>query len=160
MELKKTSKLIVMGVGEYVLTFLIFYAFTVALHEWFHLSVAQYFGGVGTIHKTWYGGVVKYTTSPSYPFLTALAGGIGVALFYFLLFFLDWLDDIEQAAALFPLATSQLAYGIAEGAIFPFVTLGEFYNIAQIALAIGWLVGMIPSVYWLLKSLASHIKSN
>lgn len=156
---KESIKLILMGIGEYVLTLLIFYAFTVALHEWFHLTAVQLLGGDGYITKTWFGGLMTFTERPAYPVITAFAGGIGVAFFFFLLFFLDWLDDKEQASALFPLATSQLAYGIAEGIFLFIVTPEQFYDIAQIALGIGWVIGIIPSIYWLMQTIEGHIKS-
>jgi hypothetical protein len=147
---------VIFSIAEYFLTLLIFYATTVPIHEWFHLEVAQFFGGDGVIVKTVYGGAMRFTSMPDGLIgltATAFAGGIGVALIYSLIASLDWLDDIEQFAAMIPLITSQLAYGLAEGIFLFSVSLQEFFDIAQIALAIGWVVGLIISFLYI----ANHL---
>lgn len=151
---------IVFSLAEYIVTILIFNAFTVALHEWMHLEVAYFFGGEGYIVKTVYGGVTKFTIMPTYPTITALAGGWGVAGLYLLLMSLDWLDDIEQAAAMIPLITSQFAYGLVEGILVFAISFEEFFNIAQIALAIGWFVGFFISVIYVVNHLWGPLWGN
>ena len=147
---------IIFSLAEYIITILIFYVFTVAIHEWIHLEAVYFFGGDGYIVKTAYGGAMKFTVMPTYPTITAFAGGLGVAGLYLLIMSLDWLDDIEQAAAMIPLATSQFAYGLVEGLLIFTIPFEEFFNIAQIALAIGWFVGFVISFIYV----ANHLWGN
>ena len=143
------------GFFEFVFTFLIFSFFTIAIHEWLHLSVTQYFGGDGYIIKTWYGAGVVWTIRPEYPQLVAFAGGIGVAIFYSFLAFMDWHDDIEQAAALLPIIGAQLAYGIVEGFFILDMPASTFRHYAYQALTVGWIVGFLAAliimVMWLVR---------
>jgi len=144
------AKDVIWGFFEFGLTFIIAMLVTVGIHEWFHLEVTQYFGGDGYIIKTWWGAGVVWTTRPEYPQLVAFAGGLGVALFYGVWAFLDWHDDIEQAAALMPIICSQLCYGIVEGFFILDVPASVFRGYAKDALAIGWTVGFLIAVVLML----------
>ena len=156
------AKDVVWGAFEFALTFLIFYWFTLAIHEWCHLSVLRYFGGDGYIIRTWFGAGIVFTSQPLYPQLVAFAGGIGIAIFYTFLCFMDWDDDIESAAALIPLICSQLAYGIVEGFFIFNVSAKTFSRYASQALTVGWVVGLILSIIviveWLVKLNAKYSK--
>lgn len=147
---------IIFSFAEYFITLLIFYLTTIPLHEWFHLEVVRFFGGNGEIIKTVYGGAMRITSSPNGWIgltATAFAGGIGIAGLYALIASLDWLDDPEQFAAMIPLITSQFAYGIVEGIYLLTVPWENFVEIAQIALIIGWVVGIFISIFYV----ANHL---
>ena len=108
-------KRLFLSLAEYVVCFMLYTWFTVPLHEWIHLEVLKWLGGDGYIIKTWYGGAVIFTKPPSNPTIVALAGGLGVAILYALIFYWDYYDgDWEEAGAVLPQLFSQLFYGVFE----------------------------------------------
>ena len=150
------------GFFEFAVTFFAFNYFRHAIHEWCHLSVLQYFGGQGYIVKSWLGIGVKFTQMPTNVTAVAFAGGIGTALFFALLMYKNWDDDPEVAAAFPPLILSQLFYGIVEG-LWIFGNPDLFNEYASMASNLGSAVGIIVTMYlllkWLIRLSAKYDKS-
>lgn len=145
---------LIWGFFEFAITFFAFAYFRHAIHEWCHLTVLQYFGGDGYIVNNIWGVGVHFTKMPTNVTAVAFAGGLGIALFYLFLMYMDWDDDPEQAAAFPPLILSQLFYGIVEG-MWIFGNPDLYNQYASIAHGLGFGVGVLVSAYlliaWLLR---------
>ena len=89
---------------------------SLGLHEWFHLTLLQIFGGQGHIIMTFYGAAVVIDQPSTHMSLMTFAGGWGVALFFSVLAFFDWWHrDVPEWAALLPTIAGQATYGTFEG---------------------------------------------
>ena len=149
------TKEVFWGFFEFTIILVAFKFFTHSIHEWIHLEVLQYFGGDGYIVKSLFGVGVHFTKLPTNTMATALAGGLGVALFYTLLMCLDWDDDPPAAAAFPPLILTQLTYGIIEGFYIFSMPVDDFNKITGIVWGISMVVGLLISIVllilWLMR---------
>lgn len=141
---------LVWGFFEFIVTFLAFNYFRHAIHEWVHLQVLQRFGGQGYIVDNIFGVGVHFTKLPTNTIIVAFAGGIGVALFYTLLMYMDWDDDPETAAAFPPIILSQLFYGSVEG-LWIFGNPDKFNQYASSAHTLGFIIGLMITIYLMIK---------
>ena len=142
-----------LSVAEYIICLLLYTYFTVPVHEFLHLIALRLLGGDGYIVQTWWGAAVTFTKQPSNPILVALAGGIGVAALYTLIFYWNYCDgDLEEASAVLPLIGSQLAYGIFEALFTYKKPLGEYIFWAGVVSAVGWLAGFLPGLKLLINA--------
>ena len=144
-----------LSMAEYVVCFAIFFILIIPIHEFCHLYILRLFGGNGYIKLSWFGASTVFTKNPSHPGLVALSGGLGVAGFYALLAYWDWIDkDIEEFASLLPFISSQLSYGIFESIYVYTMPVWEFVKWSDIVLVAGFIIGLLPSLYFLIKRLA------
>jgi hypothetical protein len=149
-------KTFALTITEYIICLLLYTFFTAPLHEWLHLTTLRRLGGDGYIIQTWWGAETVFTKTPTNPTLVALAGGIGVAILYALIFYWDYYDgDLEEASAVLPLIGSQLAYGIFEALFVYTMPLGQYIYWATIISNIGWATGFIISLNLLIQRLTS-----
>ena len=143
-------KSFIYSLTEYVLSFMFFYLITVAIHEYIHLKVLQYFGGNGVIGiGMWGGGFVNITKYPAQPWMltpVALSGGLGIAMLFTIKMAMDLKDDYEEAYALIPLILNQLAYGIFEGFFIFNMPKSEFTSIALDIAVITFVAGFLLSI--------------
>jgi hypothetical protein len=141
--------------AEYIICLLLYTYFSTPIHEWLHLNILRWLGGEGYIVQTWWGAEVIFTKQPSNPTLVALAGGIGVAILYFLIFYWDYYDgDLEEASAVLPLIGSQLTYGIFEALFVYRMPLGEYIFWGGLVSGIGWAIGFLVSLKFIVKWLS------
>lgn len=82
-------------ISDFWITFILYYAVGVALHEYWHANVAKILGYSATANFHWFSGWINLSPYPINPFhiiLIGIVGGGGVALFYMLiaLFTEDW----------------------------------------------------------------------
>jgi hypothetical protein len=149
------------SIAEYATCFLLYYWLTVGIHEYLHLSVLRLLGGEGHIILTAYGGAMVFDQMSTNPYgflLTSLSGGIGVAAIYALLAVWNWKDgDIEEWAALLPIAAMQLGYGIYEGVFLSILPFQTFLNYAWIPTFIGFGIVIVPSAYLLVNSIYAQL---
>jgi len=120
-------------------------------------------GGDGYIEITWFGAQCVIEKMPPQwyaPTLVALAGGIGVFIISFIIFFWDWPDDPEEASAITPIMLKNLVYGIFEGGWIWVMPLAEFLKwaslICGISFAIGILISIAIFIYRCLLPLLEH----
>uniref|UniRef100_A0A6M3J3M8 Uncharacterized protein n=1 Tax=viral metagenome TaxID=1070528 RepID=A0A6M3J3M8_9ZZZZ len=138
------------SMAEYVLSVVMGLLVAVGIHELVHLKMLQFFGGNGYISiDIWGNGWMTFTQYPAEAWMltvTALAGGVGVALIYALKMFMDLKDDYEEAYALIPLIVNQLAYGIFEGFFIFNMPKEQFDSIAMDIAVITFIAGFLASI--------------
>ena len=97
----------------------------------------------------WGGGTISITSYPPEAWMmtvTALAGGVGVALIFGIKMAMDLKDDYEEAYALIPLILNQLAYGIFEGFFIFNMPSSQFAAIATDIAIITFTAGFLISI--------------
>lgn len=150
---------------EYAFYFGVFHFFRLGVHEWCHLHVLSLLGGKGHIIQTLWGAACVFDKLPSYPnpfvasVIVAFSGGLGLG--FMLLFIANrnfWDLDVEEYAAVFPAALSELFYGTFEGFMLPsfglfrdMITFSQFLAWGQFIGLIGWLLGMAHGWYVMFK---------
>jgi hypothetical protein len=135
---------------EYLITFLVFWLTATGVHEAFHLKVLRYFGGEGVIgYDIWGNGFVEILRRPPEPwqlFITTLAGGVGVAIVYFIMLLTDIKDDYESGYALIPLILVQGVYGVFEAFFIFDIPRETFFETAQLIAALCYTIGFLVSI--------------
>ena len=148
------------SIAEFVTCFIIYFGLTVAIHEFMHLGVLRLLGGDGHIILTGYGALMVIDIQSSNPyssFLVGLAGGIGVALIYGLLALWNWNDaEFEEWAALIPISSMQLGYGIYEAVFLGILPFDTFLAYAWIPAAIGFAIVAFPALWILFKQIEAR----
>jgi hypothetical protein len=151
-------KNLLLSIIEYAVCFFLYTWFTTPIHEWCHLTLLKWYGGDGYIIKTWYGAGVVFTKPPTNPTIVALAGGIGVAILYALIFYWDYYDgDWEEAGAVLPPLFSQLFYGIFEALYVYTMPFQEYLKWGGILTTAGWTIGFILGLTMLFKKLIKEM---
>lgn len=145
---------------EYVITVVAFLCVSVGIHELFHLKVLQFFGGNGYISiDIWGNGWMTFTQYPPEQWMmtvVALAGGVGIAIFYSILMFMDIKDDYESAYAFLPLIINQLAYGIFEGFFIFKMSKEQFASIAGDIAVVTFIFGFLLSMILFARKWVNH----
>jgi len=147
-------KQLFISIAEYAFCLTIFLFVDTGIHEWSHLTILRLLGGDGYIIKTPFGAGVVWTQMPTHPLgplIVSFGGGIGAAIIMLIIIIWDLWDDVEEAAAAFPIFTRNLVYGIYEG-LFILNTPRDVYIqngmvISNLAFVVGVGLGILLFVY-------------
>jgi hypothetical protein len=147
-----------LSLGDFLLCFILYWSFSVIIHEYIHLEVLRYFGGDGYIKLGFISAYVQFTTPPTQPFIVALSGGIGLAILYSILAYRNWANfDPEEYSSLLPIISAQLFYGFFEAFFIYTMPLSQFADISQVIFLIGMLIGLVPAIWIMGKQLMAKL---
>ncbi len=103
----------------FLITLAFFYIAAIPLHEWCHYVASNFLGGQGSVtYPSILGGFYEFTTMPSHPWIVYLAGGLGVGLIYFGVWWFQFKSpsrwDMDDEFSLALIGATQAGYGIGE----------------------------------------------